>query len=219
MLSLLSSKQFFLRLLQDSMTLQLAYKTTPKHTVLIVFFVSFISPRISLNQITRCRTEKCSNHKTVFSTNDKYQKTATENIACTMLKSKNFIPKSRIGSTVKIFSKTNLKITILIKNNITDIANPGVGYTMRDIRYFWKDGLSSVGMSSEVELPQFRVLGHRQRATEINLTTGTPSLAIFEKKTTPNTPLSTIIFVSVSFCLFSHHKTVTVFYFLSHVVF
>ncbi|EDW40819.1 GM24889 [Drosophila sechellia] len=45
------------------------------------------------------------------------------------------------------------------------------GYTMRDIRYFWRDGLSSVGMSSEVELPQFRVLGHRQRATEINLTT------------------------------------------------
>lgn len=48
-----------------------------------------------------------------------------------------------------------------------------VGYTMRDIRYFWRDGLNSVGMSSEVELPQFRVLGHRQRATEINLTTGT----------------------------------------------
>lgn len=47
-----------------------------------------------------------------------------------------------------------------------------VGYTMRDIRYFWRDGLSSVGMSNEVELPQFRVLGHRQRATEINLTTG-----------------------------------------------
>ncbi|XP_067644263.1 gamma-aminobutyric acid receptor subunit beta isoform X2 [Eurosta solidaginis] len=46
------------------------------------------------------------------------------------------------------------------------------GYTMRDIRYFWRDGLSSVGMSSEVELPQFRVLGHKQRATEINLTTG-----------------------------------------------
>lgn len=44
---------------------------------------------------------------------------------------------------------------------------------MRDIRYFWRDGLNSVGMSGEVELPQFRVLGHRQRATEINLTTGT----------------------------------------------
>lgn len=45
---------------------------------------------------------------------------------------------------------------------------------MRDIRYFWKDGLSSVGMSSEVELPQFRVLGHKQRAAEISLTTGIP---------------------------------------------
>lgn len=50
---------------------------------------------------------------------------------------------------------------------------------MRDIRYFWKDGLSSVGMSSEVELPQFRVLGHKQRATEINLTTGI--MALFNK--------------------------------------
>lgn len=55
---------------------------------------------------------------------------------------------------------------------------PGVGYTMSDIRYFWRDGLSSVGMSSEVELPQFRVLGHRQRATEINLTTGTNEQSI-----------------------------------------
>lgn len=48
-----------------------------------------------------------------------------------------------------------------------------VGYTMRDIRYFWRDGLSSVGMSKEVELPQFRVLGHKQTAKEINLSTGT----------------------------------------------
>lgn len=47
---------------------------------------------------------------------------------------------------------------------------------MRDIRYFWRDGLSSVGMSGEVELPQFRVLGHRQRATEIKLTTGIPHI-------------------------------------------
>ncbi|VVC99806.1 unnamed protein product [Leptidea sinapis] len=47
----------------------------------------------------------------------------------------------------------------------------GVGYTMRDIRYHWKDGLASVGMSNEVQLPQFRVLGHRQRATVVTLTT------------------------------------------------
>ncbi|KAF9799175.1 hypothetical protein SFRURICE_006435 [Spodoptera frugiperda] len=47
----------------------------------------------------------------------------------------------------------------------------GVGYTMRDIRYHWKDGVNSVGMSNEVQLPQFRVLGHRQRATVVTLTT------------------------------------------------
>ncbi|KAI8431015.1 hypothetical protein MSG28_001096, partial [Choristoneura fumiferana] len=45
------------------------------------------------------------------------------------------------------------------------------GYTMRDIRYHWKDGHTSVGMSNEVQLPQFRVLGHRQRATVVTLTT------------------------------------------------
>lgn len=50
---------------------------------------------------------------------------------------------------------------------------PGlVGYTMRDIRYKWNSGSKSVGISNEVELPQFRVLGHRQRETVINLTTG-----------------------------------------------
>ncbi|CAB3262289.1 unnamed protein product [Arctia plantaginis] len=42
---------------------------------------------------------------------------------------------------------------------------------MTDILYVWKDGASSVGMSSEVQLPQFRVLGHRQRATVVALTT------------------------------------------------
>lgn len=56
---------------------------------------------------------------------------------------------------------------------------------MRDIRYFWRDGLNSVGMSSEVELPQFRVLGHRQRATEINLTTGTQIKQYSKKKAKP----------------------------------
>lgn len=65
-----------------------------------------------------------------------------------------------------------MHIDYYIQIHVYDMI-PGVGYTMKDIRYFWRDGLSSVGMSSEVELPQFRVLGHRQRATEINMTTGT----------------------------------------------
>ncbi|XP_014281963.1 gamma-aminobutyric acid receptor subunit beta isoform X5 [Halyomorpha halys] len=46
------------------------------------------------------------------------------------------------------------------------------GYTMRDIRYKWNAGHKSVGIANEVQLPQFRVLGHRQRAREINLSTG-----------------------------------------------
>lgn len=68
---------------------------------------------------------------------------------------------------------------------------PGVGYTMSDIRYFWRDGLSSVGMSSEVELPQFRVLGHRQRATEINLTTGTETKSFNNYSHNPQTHIHT----------------------------
>lgn len=44
---------------------------------------------------------------------------------------------------------------------------------MRDIRYKWNEGPNSVGVSAEVSLPQFKVLGHRQRAMEISLTTGT----------------------------------------------
>lgn len=43
---------------------------------------------------------------------------------------------------------------------------------MRDIRFKWNGGFKSVGISNEVQLPHFRVLGHRQRATEINLSTG-----------------------------------------------
>lgn len=43
---------------------------------------------------------------------------------------------------------------------------------MRDIRYKWNKGPNSVGVSNEVSLPQFKVLGHRQRAMEISLTTG-----------------------------------------------
>ncbi|XP_033222359.1 gamma-aminobutyric acid receptor subunit beta [Belonocnema kinseyi] len=46
------------------------------------------------------------------------------------------------------------------------------GYTMTDIRYKWNEGKDSVGVSNEVSLPQFKVLGHRQRAMEISLTTG-----------------------------------------------
>ena len=47
-----------------------------------------------------------------------------------------------------------------------------VGYTMSDIRYKWNDGLNSVQISADVSLPQFKVLGHRQKAIEASLSTG-----------------------------------------------
>ena len=47
-----------------------------------------------------------------------------------------------------------------------------LGYTMSDIRYEWNDGLNSVQISADVSLPQFKVLGHRQKTIEASLSTG-----------------------------------------------
>lgn len=46
------------------------------------------------------------------------------------------------------------------------------GYTMSDILYKWNDGLNSVQISSDVSLPQFKVLGHRQKTIEASLSSG-----------------------------------------------
>ena len=43
---------------------------------------------------------------------------------------------------------------------------------MSDIRYKWNDGLNSVQISADVSLPQFKVLGHRQKTIEASLSTG-----------------------------------------------
>ena len=43
---------------------------------------------------------------------------------------------------------------------------------MSDIRYKWNDGLNSVQVSGDVSLPQFKVLGHRQKTIEASLSTG-----------------------------------------------
>ena len=46
------------------------------------------------------------------------------------------------------------------------------GYTMADLKYAWNSGDNSVQMSKDVTLPQFKVLGHRQRLIEVSLTSG-----------------------------------------------
>ena len=54
-----------------------------------------------------------------------------------------------------------------------------VGYTMADIRYKWNDGINSVQISNDVSLPQFKVLGHRQKTIEASLSTGKPLFISF----------------------------------------
>merc|ERR1719233_1117039 len=46
------------------------------------------------------------------------------------------------------------------------------GYTMSDIKYKWEDGDNSVQMSPDVSLPEFNVLGYRQRIIEASLSSG-----------------------------------------------
>jgi len=46
------------------------------------------------------------------------------------------------------------------------------GYTMADLKYAWNDGEKSVRMSPDVALPQFLVVGHRQRLIEVSLSSG-----------------------------------------------
>ena len=42
------------------------------------------------------------------------------------------------------------------------------GYTMADLKYAWNSGHNSVQMSPDVSLPQFSILGHRQRLIEVS---------------------------------------------------
>ncbi len=51
-----------------------------------------------------------------------------------------------------------------------------VGCTMDDIRYKFDKGLNSVQVSSDVSLPEFKVLGHRQKTIEASLSSGDRSM-------------------------------------------
>ena len=55
-----------------------------------------------------------------------------------------------------------------------------VAYTMSDIAYKWNDGLNSVQISSDTSLPQFKVMGHRQKTVEASLSTGNYSRLALE---------------------------------------
>ena len=43
---------------------------------------------------------------------------------------------------------------------------------MKDIRYKWNDGVNSVQISADVSVPEFKVLGPRQKTIEASLSSG-----------------------------------------------
>lgn len=49
---------------------------------------------------------------------------------------------------------------------------------MADIRYTWSKGKDSVGLAKGLELPQFKVVGHKQEQKEVILSTGNYSRLI-----------------------------------------
>jgi glycine receptor alpha-3 len=46
------------------------------------------------------------------------------------------------------------------------------GHTMADIEYKWGKGVDSIGVASDVSLPQFKGVGHRQQSMVIRLNSG-----------------------------------------------
>ncbi|GIY16949.1 uncharacterized protein CEXT_481341 [Caerostris extrusa] len=105
----------------------------------------------------------------------------------------------RILITVLETSNCFTRVVLSTENrNSTIVLQTDVGYTMRDIRYWWLEGPRSVGMSSDVELPQFKVIGHRQRSKEVPLTTANilltdktclssnPNITVFIRRITSN---------------------------------
>jgi hypothetical protein len=63
---------------------------------------------------------------------------------------------------------------------------------MSDIHYKWNDGLNSVQIAADVSLPQFKVMGHRQKTIEASLSTGFLSNFLI--------PLKQIRLLHTSFC-------------------
>ena len=59
----------------------------------------------------------------------------------------------------------------LIKWNNNDCDNSD-GYSMADIVYIWAKGANSIALQKGLELPQFKIVGHRQSTKLEILSTG-----------------------------------------------
>ena len=87
----------------------------------------------------------------------------------------------RITHTGEVLRSMRLTIKATCPMNLANFPMDGqmctveiesFGYTMADLKYAWQNGESSVQMSPDVALPQFLVVGHRQRLIEVSLSSG-----------------------------------------------
>ena len=87
----------------------------------------------------------------------------------------------RIAHTGEVLRSMRLTIKATCPMNLANFPMDGqmctveiesFGYTMADLKYAWNDGETSVKMSPDVALPQFLVVGHRQRLIEVSLSSG-----------------------------------------------
>merc|ERR1719422_262404 len=76
-----------------------------------------------------------------------------------------------IRLTVKATCPMNLA-NFPLDSQMCTVEIESFGYTMADLKYAWNDGTTSVKMSPDLQLPQFNVLGHKQRLVEVSLSSG-----------------------------------------------
>ena len=65
-------------------------------------------------------------------------------------------------------------------NQMCTLEIESFGYTMSDLKYKWQDGENSVKMDKHIQLPQFVLLGHRQRIIEASLSSGNYSRLLMD---------------------------------------
>ncbi|KAI1286411.1 Gamma-aminobutyric acid receptor subunit beta [Halotydeus destructor] len=93
----------------------------------------------------------------------------------------------RIGANGDVLRSIRLTVTASCPMNLQyfpldrqlcKIEIESYGYSMADIKYVWAKGLDSVSIDDKLELPQFKVVGHKQSEKVITLSTGNYSRLI-----------------------------------------
>merc|ERR1712013_644278 len=98
-----------------------------------------------------------------------FHQATTENQFLRIMYTGNILRSIRL--TIKATCPLDLQYFPMDKQMCT-LEIESFGYTMSDLKFRWEDGENSVQMSPDVSLPQFDVLGHRQRIVEASLSSG-----------------------------------------------